>query len=43
MLGYSDLSIYFEVIYLVPMLLAGTLECAEGIIVLFYNKRKVMI
>ena len=43
MLGYSDLSIYFEGIYLVPMLSRHGTECAGAVIVLFYDKRKVMI
>ena len=43
MLGYSDLSIYFEGIYLVPMLSRHGTKCAGAVIVLFCNKRKVMI
>ena len=35
--------IYFKVIYLVPMLSRHGTECAGAVIVLFYNKRKVMI
>lgn len=42
-LGYSDLSIYLKVIFLVPMPSRHGIRYNRAIIALFCNKRKAMI